>query len=96
MKKLFTIFTLFLIFESCALVSPRDEFYVGMSENLFLRRNSDAVISELRDNGKVYRLPRGDRFYALITFENERLVSLEEKEITRFNPWPADTTRRVN
>lgn len=85
-----------MIFESCALVTPRDEFYIGMRESLFLRRNKDAVISELNATQTVYRLQRSDRFYALITFVDEELTNVEEREITNVSPWPADSTRQVN
>jgi len=70
------------LLSSCAIFTPRDEFRLGMSENEFLRRNRQAVISSLDDNTKVYRVQRDDRFYVLATFENRELTNIEEREIT--------------
>lgn len=95
MKKLIAIFSLLLILKGCALITPRDDLYIGMSEDLFLRRHREAVISELNDNQKIYRLQRGERFYALVTFTDEKLARVEEREIL-LNQWPADSTRRVH
>ncbi|MDN3689281.1 hypothetical protein [Cyclobacterium jeungdonense] len=57
-----------------------------MSESKFLRQNKEAVISQLNEDKKVYRVNKGERFYMLATFENGELVSLEEKELTP--QWP--------
>ncbi|WP_228527866.1 hypothetical protein [Pararhodonellum marinum] len=81
MKNTFLILAISFLLGSCAIFTPRDEFWMGMSENRFLRQNSDARISSLEDNGKIYRIQRDERFYVLITFQDRKLVNVEEREI---------------
>ena len=52
-----------------------------MTERKFLRQNKDAVLSGMDGNQKTYRVNRGERFYVLATFEDGKLIKLEEKEI---------------
>lgn len=68
---------------SCAV---RPEFQQGMTERKFLRQNKEAVLSGIDGDLKTYRVNRGDRFYVLATFENGRLLKLEEKETV--TGWP--------
>lgn len=78
--------SLIFLLGSCALFQPRIPYQLGMSESKFLRQNREAVISQLNENKKVYRISKDDRFYLLVTFENGELVNLEEKELTP--QWP--------
>ena len=87
MKKILSILSLVFIMSSCALIQPRIPYQLGMSESKFLRQNKDAVISQLSVDKKVYRVNNGDRFYLLVTFENDTLTNLEEMELTP--QWPA-------
>ncbi|SEJ71880.1 hypothetical protein SAMN05192553_109113 [Cyclobacterium xiamenense] len=84
-KTLATLSVVFLL-GACAVFQPRIPYQLGMSESKFLRQNKEAVISQLNENKKVYRLTNDDRFYILATFENGELVSLEEKELAP--QWP--------
>jgi len=72
------IFTL----QACAIFQPRIPYQLGMDESKFLRQNRDAVISQLENGKKVYRLNTDPRFYLLATFEEGVLTNLEEREIT--------------
>ncbi|WP_339717966.1 hypothetical protein [Cyclobacterium amurskyense] len=87
MKKTLSILSLVFIMSSCALIQPRIPYQLGMSESKFLRQNKDAVISQISVDKKVYRVNNGDRFYLLVTFENDALTNLEEMELTP--QWPA-------
>lgn len=71
---------------SCSLLQPRIPYQLGMSESKFLRQNKDAVISQLSEEEKVYRINNGERFYLLATFKNNALTNLEEIEIKL--QWP--------
>ncbi|MFD2037372.1 hypothetical protein ACFSKL_21420 [Belliella marina] len=76
------VFTLaLLLLGSCAILGPRAEFTRGMSEKKFLRQNRDAVISTLDGEFITYRVNRGETFYVLATFEEGKLVKLEEREL---------------
>lgn len=86
MRKIISILTLILIMSSCSLLQPRVPYQLGMSESKFLRQNKDAVISQISEGKKVYRVNNGDRFYLLVTFENDELTNLEELELTP--QWP--------
>jgi len=87
MKKTLSILSLIFIMSSCALFQPRIPYELGMSESKFLRQNKDAVISQISEDKKVFRVNNGDRFYLLVTFENDALTNLEELELTP--QWPA-------
>lgn len=67
--------------DSCTIFRPRIPYRVGMSESRFLRQNRDAVISQLGDGKKVYRVNTDERFYMLVTFEDGVLTQLEEREL---------------
>lgn len=82
MKKSFVLILTVLLLGSCAVFGPRAEFSKGMSERQFLRQNKEAVISTLEDGFTTYRVNRGDTFFVLVTFENEKLIRLEEREVT--------------
>ncbi|GGF37288.1 hypothetical protein GCM10011339_27290 [Echinicola rosea] len=56
-------------------------YKVGMEESDFLKIHPEAVISNLEGTQKTYRVVRDERFYLLATFEDERLIKLEEKEL---------------
>ncbi len=88
MKNIAILFTIFLLFEGCTLFTPRDEFFIGMREEVFLRRNRDAVISELNESQKIYRVQRTERFYALVTFVDGELISVDEKEVQQWQIRP--------
>ena len=76
------VFTLALILlGSCAVFGPRAEFSKGMSERQFLRQNRDAVINTLDGEFTTYRVNRGETFYVLATFEDGKLIKLEEREM---------------
>nr|MBI1230833.1 hypothetical protein [Cytophagales bacterium] len=75
-------FGLLFTIQACTIFLPRVPYELGMSESKFLRQNKDAVISNLEEGKKVYRLNTDQRFYMLATFEDGLLTSLEEKEIT--------------
>ncbi|QDH79708.1 hypothetical protein FKX85_11960 [Echinicola soli] len=84
MKKLLFILpilsiTLFVV--SCSSMKGAPNYKVGMEESDFLKVHPDAVISNLEGEQKTYRVVRDERFYLLATFEDERLVKLEEKEL---------------
>jgi hypothetical protein len=82
MKKLVVLLSFVMLLGSCAVFTQRDEFYLGMTENKFLRRNPKAVINTLEGNTKIYRLQRDDRFYVLATFVDAELTNIEEREVT--------------
>jgi len=86
MVRALSILSLVFFMGSCALFQPRIPYQLGMSESKFLRQNKDAVISQLKNEKKVYRINKDERFYLLATFENDELVSLEEKELVP--QWP--------
>ncbi|SHN26642.1 hypothetical protein SAMN04488057_11511 [Cyclobacterium lianum] len=86
MIKKLGILSLIFLMGSCTLFQPRIPYQLGMSESKFLRQNKDAVISQLNNEKKVYRINKDERFYLLATFENDELVSLEEKELAP--QWP--------
>ncbi|EON78180.1 hypothetical protein ADIS_1377 [Lunatimonas lonarensis] len=75
------IFSFLIIMGSCAVFQPRIPYRIGMSESKFLRQNRTAVISQLGDGQKVYRVNSDERFYLLVTFENGVLTQLEEREL---------------
>ena len=77
MKKALILFVTLVLLGSCA---PRPEFQQGMTERKFLRQNKEAVLAGLDGNQKTYRVNRGERFFVLATFEDGRLVRLEERE----------------
>lgn len=78
MKKLLILLVTIVLWGSCAV---RPEFQIEMTERKFLRQNKDAVLSGMDGNQKTYRVNRGERFYVLATFEDGKLIKLEEKEI---------------
>lgn len=78
-KSLIIISTVFLL-GSCSIFGPNPEFSQGMSERKFLRQNKEAVLSGIDGNIITYRVNRGDKFYVLATFENGKLLKLEERE----------------
>ncbi len=80
------IISLIFLMGSCALFQPRIPYQLGMSESKFLRQNKEAVINQLNEDRKVYRVNNNERFYILATFENGELVNLEEKELTPQSP----------
>lgn len=84
-KLIGTVGLVFLL-GSCALFQPRIPYQLGMSESKFLRQNKEAVISQLNEDKKVYRINKDERFYLLATFENGELVNLEERALTP--QWP--------
>jgi len=77
MKNILILLVTVVLLGSCAV---RPEFQQGMTERKFLRQNKEAVLSGIDGDLKTYRVNRGDRFYVLATFENGRLLKLEEKE----------------
>ncbi|HSI76245.1 MAG TPA: hypothetical protein VK957_10125 [Lunatimonas sp.] len=81
-KSLFLVLGLLFILEACTIFRPRIPYQMGMSESKFLRQNRKAVISQLDNGRKVYRLITDERFYMLATFEDGVLTNLEEREIT--------------
>ena len=81
-RSLILIFGLLFTLEACAIFRPRIPYQMGMSESKFLRQNRGAVISQLENGRKVYRLNTEERFYMLATFEDGILTNLEEREIT--------------
>jgi uncharacterized lipoprotein YajG len=83
MKKVLILLVSVVLLGGCAV---RPEFQQGMTERKFLRQNKEAVLSGMDENSKTYRVNRGDRFYVLATFENGKLIKLEEKETV--TGWP--------
>lgn len=81
MKKSFVLIFTVLLLGSCSVFGPRVEFSKGMSEKQFLRQNRSAVISNLEGDFTTYRVDRGETFYVLATFENRKLIRLEEREL---------------
>jgi hypothetical protein len=91
MKKLIILLLILSALQgSCMLMLPRNDVRLGMSERQFLRRHPQAVISSLDRNIKVYRLQRDDYFFALATFENGKLIQVEERELPRRWPGPGE------
>jgi len=86
MTKVIGTLSIVFLLGACAVFQPRIPYQLGMSESKFLRQNREAVISQLNETKKVYRLTNDERFYILATFENGELVSLEEKELAP--QWP--------
>lgn len=80
MKKLIILVSTVFLLGSCSIFGPNPEFSQGMSEKKFLRQNREAVISGIDGNLKTYRVNRGERFYVLATFEENKLIKLEEIE----------------
>ncbi|MCR9014763.1 hypothetical protein [Aquiflexum gelatinilyticum] len=80
MKQLLVLFLSVFLLSSCGAFGPNPEYYQGMKEKKFLRRNDAAVISHLDGNQRTYRVVRDEKFYVLATFEDGYLVKLEEKE----------------
>jgi len=78
MKKVFILLVTVVLLGSCGV---RPEFQQGMTERKFLRQNKEAVLAGIDGNQKAYRVNRGDRFYLLATFEDGKLVKLEEREL---------------
>lgn len=73
--------TIALALGGCSVFQKAPTYRVGMEESDFLKLHDDAVISGLDGNQKTYRVKRDDQFYLLATFEDEKLIKLEEKEI---------------
>jgi hypothetical protein len=80
MKKLLILVSTVFLLGSCSVFGPNPEFSQGMSEKKFLRQNKEAVLSGIDGNLKTYRVNRGERFYVLATFEDDKLIKLEEIE----------------
>ena len=80
MKNILILVSTVFLLGSCSVFGPNPEFSQGMSENKFLRQNKEAVLSGIDGNLKTYRVNRGERFYVLATFENDKLIKLEEIE----------------
>jgi hypothetical protein len=80
MKKLLILVSTVFLLGSCSVFDPNPEFSEGMSEKKFLRQNKEAVLSGIDGNLKTYRVNRGERFYILATFEDDKLIKLEEIE----------------
>lgn len=80
MKKSLILMSTVLLLGSCTLFGPNPEFSQGMTERKFLRQNKEAVLSGIDGNILTYRVNRGDKFYVLATFENGKLLKLEERE----------------
>ncbi|MFD2202994.1 hypothetical protein [Shivajiella indica] len=85
MKNIFILLVTLVLLGSCA---SKPEFQQGMTEKKFLRQNKEAVLSGIDGNLKTYRVNRGERFYVLATFENGKLIKLEEKETAP--GWPSN------
>jgi hypothetical protein len=85
MKRVFVLWITLFLLGSCAV---RPDFQQGMTERKFLRQNKEAVLSGIDGNLKTYRVNRDERFYVLATFENGKLIKLEEKET--ITPWPSN------
>lgn len=81
MKNTSLMVILFVLISACASLGPDNRYYTGMKEKKFLKQNQEAVISSLDGAFKTYRVNRDERFYILATFENDRLIKLEEREI---------------
>ncbi|AWW31970.1 hypothetical protein DN752_18530 [Echinicola strongylocentroti] len=84
MKKLLFILPILaiaLFASSCSSMKGASNYEVGMEESDFLKIHPEAVISSLEGTQKTYRVVRDERFYLLATFEDERLIKLEEKEL---------------
>ena len=81
-KSLIVCMTLLFTIQACTIFRPRIPYELGMSEGKFLRQNREAVVSQLNNGKKIYRLNTDPRFYLLATFEDGVMTSLEEKEIT--------------
>lgn len=77
----FFVLIMVLLMGACTVFQPRIPYQLGMSESKFLRQNRSAVISQLGDGRKVYRVNTDERFYLLVTFEEGVLTQLEEKEL---------------
>ncbi|MCH7414203.1 hypothetical protein MM213_11940 [Belliella sp. R4-6] len=75
------VLALALLLGSCTVFGPRAEFSKGMSERQFLRQNKSAVLSSLDGEFTTYRVNRGETFYVLATFEDSKLIKLEEREM---------------
>ncbi|WP_245189328.1 hypothetical protein [Lunatimonas salinarum] len=75
------VLTIVVLMGACTVFQPRVPYQLGMSESKFLRQNRNAVISQLGEGKKVYRLTSDDRFYLLVTFEEGVLTELQEKEL---------------
>lgn len=80
MKQLLVLCLSVFLLSSCGAFGPNPEYYQGMKEKKFLRRNDAAVISHLDGNQRTYRVVRDEKFYVLATFEDGYLVKLEEKK----------------
>ncbi|MEX2513681.1 MAG: hypothetical protein WD398_12315 [Cyclobacteriaceae bacterium] len=86
--------SLIFVVGSCALFHPANPYQMGMSESKFLRQNRHAVISQMDDTKKVYRINKDERFYILVTFENGALTNLEERQLTPV--WPQQRMMNEN
>ncbi|GAB3646230.1 hypothetical protein GCM10028791_05970 [Echinicola sediminis] len=84
MKRLLMIVCLSLALGGCAILNNRPDYEVGMEESDFLKIHKDAVISKLDEGQRTYRVVRDERFYILATFENGKMVKLEEKELPAY------------
>ncbi|WP_194974464.1 hypothetical protein [Aquiflexum lacus] len=80
MKKFLIIVSTVFLLGSCSIFGPVPEFSQGMTERKFLRQNKEAVLSALDGTSKTYRVNRGENFYVLATFEDGKLIKLEERE----------------
>lgn len=80
-RKIGLAVTFAMVMSACTVFQPRIPYELGMSESKFLRQNRGAVISQLGNGTKVYRINSDERFYLLVTFEEGVLTKLEEKEL---------------
>lgn len=80
MKRGIVFIATLMMLGSCGIFLPRPEFEKGMTERRFLRQNRDAKISNLDNGTTTYRIDRGERFFVLATFEDGKLIKLEERE----------------
>ncbi len=87
LRSLVWVMVILMVFQACVLFRPRIPYWIGMSENRFLRQNRSAVISQLDGTRKVYRVNTDDRFYILATFEEGELTNLEERELQLQPVW---------
>ncbi|WP_186756466.1 hypothetical protein [Echinicola salinicaeni] len=83
MKKVIAILFLGLFLGGCAVFNKQPKYELGMEERDFVKMHDEAVLSGLEDGQRTYRLVRDEHFYVLFTFENGKLIKLEEKELPK-------------
>ncbi|WP_215222810.1 hypothetical protein [Echinicola shivajiensis] len=83
MKKVIAILCMGIILGGCAVFSKPHKYELGMEERDFVKKHQEAVLSRLEEGQRTYRLVRDEHFYVLFTFENGKLVKLEEKELPK-------------